>query len=48
MTKEEAIAIIENLKQYLKNADKVNDKKLHEDVYTALDMAIEVMKEDKE
>jgi hypothetical protein len=47
MTRDEAIAIIENLKNYLRNEDKVKDKKLHEDVYTALDMAIKVMKEEK-
>jgi hypothetical protein len=47
MTREEAIAIIKNLKNYLRNEDKVKDKKLHEDVYTALDMAIKVMKEEK-
>ena len=41
---EEATAIIKNLKNYLKNEDKVKDKKLHEDVYVALDMAIEAMK----
>ena len=43
MTREETIAIIKNLKNYLRNEDKVKDKKLHEDVYTALDTAIEVM-----
>ena len=43
MTREEAITIIKNLKNYLRNEDKVKDKKLHEDVYTALDTAIEVM-----
>ena len=47
MTRDETIAIIKNLKNYLKNEDKVKDKKLHEDVYTALDMAIETMKEEK-
>ena len=47
MTKEEAIAIIKNLKNYLRNEDKLKDKKLHEDVYMALDMAIETMKEEK-
>ena len=46
MTREEAMAIIKNLKNYLRNEDKVKDKKLHEDVYTALDMATEVMKEE--
>ena len=44
MTTQEATAIIKNLKNYLKNEDKVKDKKLHEDVYVALDMAIEAMK----
>ena len=43
MAAEEATAIIKNLKSYLKNEDKVKDKKLHEDVYTALDVAIETM-----
>ena len=47
MTREEAMAIIKNLKNYLGNEDKVKDTKLHEDVYTALDMAIETMKEEK-
>ena len=46
MTREEAIAIIKNLKNYLRNEDKAKDKKLHEDVYKAIDMAIEAM-EDK-
>ena len=43
MTSEEAIAIIKNLKSYLKNEDKVKDKKLHKDVYTALDMAVDAL-----
>ena len=47
MTREEAIAIIKNLRGYLRNEDKAKDKKLHEDVYTALDMAIEAMEEEK-
>ena len=47
MTREEAIAIIKNLKNYLRNEDKVKDKKLHEDVYRAIDMAIKAMKEEK-
>ena len=46
MTREEAIAIIKNLKNYLRNEDKVKDKKLHEDVYKAIDMAIEAMEEE--
>ena len=45
MTPDEATAIIKNLKNYLENEDKVKDKKLHEDVYAAIDMAIEVMGE---
>lgn len=45
MTREEAIAIIKNLKNYLRNEDKVKDKKLHEDVYKAIGMAIEAMEE---
>ncbi len=47
MTRGEAIAIIEILKNYLRIEDKAKDEKLHEDVYTALDMAIEAMKEEK-
>ena len=47
MTREETIAIIKNLKNYLRNEDKVKDKKLHEDVYVALDMAIDALKEEK-
>ena len=46
ITNEEAAIIIKNLKPYLKNAEKLADKRLHEDVYTALDMAIEAMKEE--
>ena len=44
ITNEEAAIIIKNLKPYLKNAEKLADKKLHEDVYVALDMAIEALK----
>ena len=47
MTNQEATAIIKNLKSYLKNEDKVKDKKLHKDVYVALDMAMEAMEEKK-
>ena len=47
MTPDEAIVIIKNLKSYLRAEDKLKEKKLHEDVYTALDMAIEAMEEKK-
>ena len=47
MTRDEAITIIKNLKNYLRNEDKVKDKKLHEDVYKAIDMAIGAMEEEK-
>lgn len=46
MTKEEAAMIIKNLKNYLRNEDKAKDKKFHEDVYKAIDMAIEAMEEE--
>ena len=47
MTTQEATAIIKNLKNYLRNEDKLKDKGLPEDAYTALDMAIEAMEEKK-
>ena len=45
MTPEEAIVIIKNLKNYLRNEDKLKEKGLPEDAYTALDVAIETMEE---
>ena len=47
MTTQEATAIIKNLKNYLKNEDKLKDKGLPEDAYTALDMAIDALKEEQ-
>lgn len=45
MTNEEAAIIIGNLKPYLKNAEKLTGKKLHEDIYTAIDMALKALDE---
>lgn len=45
MTKEEAAMIIKNLKNYLRNEDKLKDKGLPEDAYAALDMALKALDE---
>lgn len=43
MTNEEAAMIVKNFKKYLENEKKINDSRIHEDVYTALDIAIEAL-----
>ena len=43
MTREEAIDNIKNLKRYMKTSDKQNRHKFLDEIYIALDMAIEAL-----
>ena len=45
MTTQDAVMITKNFEKYLKTEEVINGKKLHEDIYAALDMAIEALAE---
>lgn len=45
MTPKEAMTIIKNFENYLRNEDKLKEKKLPDDIYTAIDMALKALDE---